>query len=335
MEELKERLKNLKEKLNIDQRRQKLRELELEAQKADLWQDWQRGKSVMQQISSLQKEIEAVELMDLYAEEGQEEELAKELKNWEFRLFLSGPYDQGDAILSIHAGQGGTEAMDWAEMLKRMYTRYFEAKGWKVEEIDEVRGDEAGIKSIILNVFGPYAYGFLKREAGAHRLVRQSPFNADKLRQTSFALVEVLPVIEESGDVEIKEDDLEWEFYRASSHGGQNVQKVSSAVRLRHRPTGIIVTCQTQRYQVQNRESALKLLRAKIWALNQEKLKEEEKKLKGEYKVAAWGNQIRSYVLHPYKLVKDLRTGCETSDAEGVLDGKIDEFIEAEFRQGV
>ena len=193
-------------------------------------------------------------------------------------------------------------------------------------------GDEAGIKSVVFTVEGQNAYGYLKGEAGVHRLVRQSPFNADKLRQTSFAQVHVLPEITEEADVDLREDDLEWDFYRASSHGGQNVQKVSSAVRLKHKPTGIIVTCQSERYQAQNREYALKILRAKLWQLRDDERRSNEAKLRGEYKTPGWGNQIRSYVLHPYHMVKDLRTHVETSDTEGVLDGKIDIFIDAQLR---
>ena len=311
-----------------------LRELEVEAQKEELWQDWQKGQKVMQEIAAFKKEIEAVEMMEFYLSEGDMESLQKELKVWEMQLFLSGPHDRGDALLSIHAGQGGVEAMDWSEMLLRMYTRYIERRGWKWEEIDRTPGEEAGIKSVIIQALGPYTYGYLRGERGTHRLVRQSPFNADRLRQTSFALVEVLPVIEDAREVEVKEEDLEWEFFRASSHGGQNVQKVSSAVRLKHKPSGIVVTCQTQRYQAQNREYAFKILRAKLWSLQEEEKKKAEKELKGEYKTPGWGNQIRSYVLHPYHLVKDLRTGYEVQDTEGVLDGKIEGFIEAELRKG-
>lgn len=334
MKELKERLQNLVEKLNLEKKRKRLRELEIEASQPELWQKPQEGQRVMKELAALQKEIEAVEMMELYAEEGKMDDLAKELEAWEMQLFLSGPHDRGDALLSIHAGQGGVEAMDWSEMLLRMYTRYIERKGWKWEEIDRTSGEEAGVKSVIIQTLGLYAYGYLKGERGTHRLVRQSPFNADRLRQTSFALVEVLPVIEDVHEVEIKEEDLEWEFFRASSKGGQNVQKVSSAVRLKHKPSGIIVTCQTQRYQAQNREYALKILRAKLWSLQEEEKKKAEKEMKGEYKTPGWGNQIRSYVLHPYHLVKDLRTGHETQDTEGVLDGEIEGFIEAELRKG-
>ena len=272
------------------------------------------------------------EMLEMLIDGGKEQEVTELLDTMETFLYLSGQYDGGNAIVSIHSGQGGTEAMDWAAMLFRMYSRYCEIKGWKIEVIDETVGDEAGIKSVVFTVEGQNAYGYLKGEAGVHRLVRQSPFNADKLRQTSFAQVHVLPEITEEADVDLREDDLEWDFYRASSHGGQNVQKVSSAVRLKHKPTGIIVTCQSERYQAQNREYALKILRAKLWQLRDDERRSNEAKLRGEYKTPGWGNQIRSYVLHPYHMVKDLRTHVETSDTEGVLDGKIDIFIDAQLR---
>jgi peptide chain release factor 2 len=256
--------------------------------------------------------------------------LVEELESY---LFFSGEYDRASALISIHSGQGGVEAMDWASMLFRMYTRYFEKKGWTYLVVEETPGEEAGLKSITVEVTGEYAYGFLKHEAGTHRLVRQSPFNADNLRQTSFALVEVLPEIEEDNNIQIKDEELEWDFFRSGGHGGQNVNKVSTAVRLKHVPSGIIVTAHGERYQGKNREYALKMLKAKLWLVKEEERKKHEASLKGGYKTPGWGNQIRSYVLHPYKMVKDLRTGFETGDAESVLNGNLDGFIEEEIRR--
>jgi len=327
------RARNILEKLNVDKKRQTVRELEADSLKQDFWQDHTRAARVMKQISVLLKEVEEAELLDLYIQEGKSGELTKEVDRLEFALYLSGPYDQSDAVFSIHAGQGGTEAMDWTAMLYRMYSRFVERKEWEKDEIDYTPGDEAGIKSVTMTVTGVYAYGLLKAESGVHRLVRQSPFNADNLRQTSFAMVEVLPLIVEDEVMPLKEDELEWDFFRSGGKGGQNVNKVSTAVRLLHKPTGIIVTCQTQRYQGQNREYALKILRSKLWALEEEKRKKEEMKLRGVYKTPGWGNQIRSYVLHPYHMVKDLRTQYETGNTDRVLDGDIEDFIMAYLKK--
>jgi len=326
-EELDRRIQNVLEKANLQQRRTELEQLEKKTYDANFWKDSENAGKVSKKIAVLKKELDDIEMLQLLSEEKQWNEAKKLLKTYETLLFLSGEYDKEDAIFSIHSGQGGTEAMDWASMLFRMYTRYFELKGWRWEEIDRVAGEEAGIKSITINVSGPYVYGYLRGEAGAHRLVRQSPFNADKLRQTSFALVEVLPLIENI-DIEIKEDELDWQFFRAGGHGGQNVNKVATAVRLIHKPTGVTVTAQTERQQMQNREIALKLLRAKLWQIEEERKQKTIEGLKGE-KIASFGRQIRSYVLHPYKMVKDLRTDYETSQAEMVLDGDLDGFIEA------
>ncbi len=320
-------------KFDIDKKRRQLRELEARSLREDFWQDSQAAAAVMKQISSLSREIAEIELFELTLTEGTEEQARAEIDRLEFALFLSGPYDQGDAIVSIHAGQGGTEAMDWTSMLNRMYLRFAQRRGWTAEEIDYTPGDEAGIKSITHQVSGAYAYGFLKAEAGVHRLVRQSPFNADNLRQTSFAMVEVMPVFADTAGIELKEEELEWDFYRSGGKGGQNVNKVSTAVRLKHKPTGIVVASQAQRYQGQNREYALTMLRAKLWALAEAARQRTVSSVKGEYKTPGWGNQIRSYVLHPYHLVKDLRTQYETSHTDLVLDGELDDFILAYLKK--
>lgn len=332
MEDLKSKVNVFLKKIEVDKKRAQIRLLEAQASKPEFWQNHKEAAEKMRQLARLQKELKEVELLENLLVEGNTKEVENLLGKLEKTLYFSGPYDLASAILAIHAGQGGVEAMDWAAMLYRMYARYSEQKGWTFETIEETPGEEAGIKSIVVNINGQSAYGLLKGEAGVHRLVRQSPFNADKLRQTSFALVDVLPNIEKEEDVDIKEDDLDWEFYRASSHGGQNVQKVSSAVRLKHKPTGIVVTAQSERYQGQNRENALKILRAKLWFLKEEEKKKETLALKGEYKTPGWGNQIRSYVLHPYHMVKDLRTEYETNNTDAVLNGDLDGFIEAELR---
>lgn len=326
-EELKARALAILGKMDPEGKRKTVKELELDSTKPEFWQAHEQAGKVMKKIALLQKQIEEAEMLSLLVEEGNEEELSRELERLEFSLYLSGPYDNGDAILALHAGQGGTEAMDWTSMLFRMYSRYIERKGWSSEEIDFTAGEEAGIKSVTVTVTGEYAYGFLKAEIGTHRLVRQSPFNADNLRQTSFSLVEVLPVVDDNAGIVLKEEELEWEFYRSGGKGGQNVNKVSTAVRLRHKPSGIVVTSQAERQQGQNRESALKLLRAKLWEVAEQERIKQEKHMRGEYKTPGWGNAIRSYVLHPYHLVKDVRTEHETGNTDRVLDGDIEDFI--------
>lgn len=344
--DLQSRYAQIQKTLNLEKQATRLKELEALSTDPALWENQEKARKLMQelgQVKDLLQEVSDIgknisDMDTLVGDDSLSKELIKEVKKTKKELeslhiksFLSGTYDAKDALLTINAGQGGTEAMDWVSMLLRMYLRYSEKREWKTETLDINEGEEAGIKSVTIKVDGPNAYGFLKNEIGTHRLVRQSPFNADNLRQTSFASVEVLPEIADidAPDIEIKDEDLKWQFFRSSTQGGQNVQKVSTAVRVTHTPTGISVTSQTQRFQEQNRKIALDLLRSRLWLLKQEERKAQVDKLKGEYKPASWGYQIRSYVLHPYKMVKDLRTGVESTDAQSVLDGDIDKFIEA------
>jgi peptide chain release factor 2 len=333
-EDVKKRATEILSALKLEEKKSRIKELEIESGDAKFWTNHEIATVKMKELTALQNEVKEGEDLELLILEEQEELLIPEIKRLEFALYLCGPYDKKHAIMSLHAGQGGTEAMDWTEMLSRMYRRYIERKGWEIEEIDYTAGDEAGIKSVTYEVKGQYAFGFLKAEAGVHRLVRQSPFNADNLRQTSFAMAVVLPDLDDENNiVDLKEEDLIWDFHRAGGKGGQNVNKVSTAVRLTHTPSGITVKCSTERYQGQNREYALKLLRAKLWAQKIEAANELKDQLRGGFVVPGWGNQIRSYVLHPYHMVKDLRTNVETTHTDKVLDGEIEEFILAYLKK--
>jgi peptide chain release factor 2 len=286
-----------------------------------------------------------LELVELAASEGDDATAADverdaaaietQLEDLEFELTLSGPYDSRNAILAIHAGAGGTESQDWAEMLLRMFLRWAEQRGFAAEVVDLMPGEEAGIKSATVEIAGEHVYGYLKSERGVHRLVRLSPFDSENRRHTSFALVEVLPEAGDAAEVKINPDDLRVDVFRASGHGGQNVQKNSTAIRVTHLPTGIVVTCQNERSQHRNRESAMRVLEARLIEIELQKKAEEQAKLKGEHVSAGWSNQIRSYVLHPYKMVKDHRTSYETSDAQAVLDGSLDEFMKAYLKTTV
>lgn len=311
----------------------------------------------MQTISSLRSRVDtwraldqrardAVGLIELAMEEEDDslapeaeselDAIAEELERLEFFLHLSGEYDTRNAILAVHAGAGGTDAQDWADMLLRMYLRWAERQGFSTEVLDVTEGEEAGIKSATVEIRGEYAYGYLRSERGVHRLVRVSPFNASGSRETSFAKVEVLPEVDTPGEVTIDPDDLRIDVFRASGHGGQNVQKNSTAVRITHLPTGIVVSCQNERSQGRNRDSAMKVLESRLLELELIRQEEERARLKGEHVDMGWGNQIRSYVLHPYKMVKDHRTDFETSDPQAVLDGNaLDSFMQSYLKAQV
>jgi peptide chain release factor 2 len=347
---LKRKVSLLKKKLDLDSLDQSLRGLQKQSQDPNLWSDQTKAKKVLAELSGLEETMSSVKsldekilelsgLLDLFTESQDDQveteavklhqSLLKDIKDLELHTYLSGKYDSSGAIISIHSGQGGTEAMDWAAMLQRMYQRFFDLKGWKWQLVSVSPGEEAGIKSATIMVNAKYTYGYLKNEAGTHRLVRLSPFNADNLRQTSFAGVEVLPIVEDGDSVSLHQDDLEVEFFRSGGPGGQNVNKLSTAVRLKHKPSGLVVECQTQRTQEQNRKIATQILSSKLETLEQEKRDKELKDIKGKHKVPGWGQQIRSYVLHPYKQVKDHRTDLESQNPDAVLDGDLNDFIEA------
>jgi peptide chain release factor 2 len=324
--------------------------LEQAAAAPDFWDDPNTAQVAMQNLSNLKSEVEqwqalqsrvsdALVLLDL-AEADEDESMAAEIESeasavgaqlgrYEFELVLSGPHDRGPAILALHAGAGGTDAQDFAEILLRMYLRWAEKQGYRTEILDSLRGQEAGFKSVTISVEGRYAYGYLIAERGVHRLVRLSPFDEAHRRHTSFVLVEVMPEISDDIEIKLNPDDLKIDVFKASGAGGQHVQKNATAVRITHLSTGLVVSCQNERSQVQNKDVALKILRGRLYDLEQRRLAEEQAELKGEHVSAEWGNQIRSYVLHPYHMVKDLRTGYETGNASAVLDGDIQAFIEA------
>ena len=335
---------------DLDSSQNKILELEKEISSPDFWKDQENAKTISQEYDAYKNEFsqwqnlkdEAQELYQLSKlEDGSiEEEIGKKLEKlqgqfhkMEFALMFAGPYDKGNAIVSIHAGTGGVDAQDWAQMLLRMYLRFCEKHSFASKIIDQTAGAEAGIKSVVVEIIGRFAYGWLRAENGVHRLVRISPYDAEKMRHTSFALVEVLPEIEEAKEIEIKDEDLKIEVMRAGGHGGQSVNTTDSAVRLTHIPTGITIKSQNERSQLQNKANAIKVLKAKLLIYYQGVQSDKIKEIKGQHKKAEWGNQARSYVLQPYKLVKDHRTEFETADVDRVLDGDLDDFIEAYLRK--
>ncbi len=353
MEDITKRAKQLQHEvgevwtaLKLDEKQQQLKELDAAMTNPDIWQDTNKAQSTVKQQAKLSSAVEPWQslkdkvgevtelaqlndtsiLTELESQLSAAEQVFADLKQ---DLRFNGPYDDFDAIVSIHAGAGGTDAQDWAGMLLRMYIRWAEQNKFKAEIIEESGGEEAGIKSVTLEISGPHAYGKLKGEHGVHRLVRLSPFNSDNLRQTSFAKAEIMPKIDTPDAVEIDDKDLKIDVYRAGGHGGQSVNTTDSAVRITHLPTNIVVAIQNERSQLQNKETAMAILRGKLAQLQQEQHAEKVSELKGPNEQAAWGNQIRSYVLHPYKQVKDLRTRHETSDPDAVLDGRLNDFIDA------
>ena len=306
-----------------------MRRLSEQKKAVNRWRELEKRATEVAELISLEDSSLEAEI------QSEAEELASRLDEFELEAAFSSEYDARNAILSIHAGAGGTESQDWAQMLMRMYLRWAECRGYQAEILDISPGEEAGIKSVVIGVNGDYACGYLKSEHGVHRLVRLSPFDADHARHTSFALVEVLPEAEADVDVRIEPDDLKVDVFRSSGPGGQHMQKTSSAVRLTHLPTGLVVSCQSERSQHQNKEIALKILRSRLLDLELVKRAEERARLKGKRIAAGWGNQIRSYVLHPYKMVKDHRTNYQTSDADAVLDGELDDLITAYLRSSM
>ena len=341
--------------LHFDRARleREVHELECKMQEPGFWDDSKKAEEVtkksklikdkIENYDKLKRQFDDIEVLKDIMEEDDEESaneiiqtiksIESEIDDYNMRILLSGEYDKNNAIVTLHVGVGGTDANDWTEMLLRMYTRWCESKGYSVETIDLITGDEAGIKSVTLKVTGEYVYGYLKAEKGIHRLVRISPYNANGKRQTSFASMEVLPELTKEQDIEIRSEDLKVDTYRASGAGGQHINKTDSAVRITHIPTGIVVQCQNEISQFANRETAMEMLKSKLVELKDRAHKEKIEDLTGELKDMGWGSQIRSYVFHPYSMVKDHRTNVETSNVNGVMDGDIDMFINAFLKQ--
>ncbi|WP_400162337.1 peptide chain release factor 2 [Brevibacillus sp. TJ4] len=356
MSSMAKRLADIRGSLDLPEKQERIGELEERMLAPDFWDDNDQAqktiselnaiKGMVETMSKLDSQYEDIEVMlELVIEEGDNSmvqdlydstrELRKAFEDFELELLLSDQYDKNNAILELHPGAGGTESQDWASMLLRMYTRWAEAKGFKVETLDYLPGDEAGVKSVTLLIKGHNAYGYLKAEKGVHRLVRISPFDASGRRHTSFVSCNVLPEIEDDTEVEIRSEDLKVDTYRSSGAGGQHINTTDSAVRITHLPTGIVVTCQTERSQIKNRERAMKMLAARLFERKREEQEKTLASIQGEQKDIAWGSQIRSYVFHPYSLVKDHRTNHEVGNVQAVMDGEIDAFIDAYLRSQI
>jgi peptide chain release factor 2 len=341
---------------DLDVKKARIAELEAEMSEPGFWDDQEKAQKIINEVNGLKDLVQTFEkhaaaledlqvTYELVKEEKDEEllkeleeevaKLSKELNEFELQLLLNGPYDKNNAILELHPGAGGTESQDWASMLLRMYQRWADDKGFTVETLDYLPGEEAGVKSVTLLIKGHNAYGYLKAEKGVHRLVRISPFDASGRRHTSFVSCDVVPEIDNDVEIEIRPDEIKIDTYRSSGAGGQHVNTTDSAVRITHLPTNIIVTCQSERSQIKNREQAMKMLKAKLYALEIEKQQQEVNSIRGEQKEIGWGSQIRSYVFHPYSMVKDHRTNVEIGNVHAVMDGEIDPFIDAYLRSNL
>lgn len=353
LNELKAKIENTWELLRLDGSRQKVFDLEAQTSDPAFWNDQENARAVSQELNELleelntweqiKKEVDDTIALAHMAEKEDEAGMEKEIETktaelvdrfekLEFFIMLGGEYDQNDAIVAFHAGAGGVDAQDWTEMLFRMVTRFCEQRGWKVEVLDHTPGQEAGLKSAMIHVKGRYAYGYLQSENGTHRLVRISPFDAEQMRHTSFALLEVIPDLGELDDIEVRDEDVRIDVFRSGGHGGQSVNTTDSAVRIVHIPTGITVTCQNEKSQHQNKATAMKIIKSKLHQKQQQEQSDKKKELRGEFTSAEWGNQIRSYVLHPYKMVKDHRTGHQVNNPDTVMDGDLEGFMEAYLR---
>ncbi|WLV23971.1 peptide chain release factor 2 [Aciduricibacillus chroicocephali] len=356
LDQITSRVEDFRGSLDLDTKKTRIGELEELMSAGDFWNDQESAQKVINEANGLKSYVNSFEEIagrlddlevsyelvkeendaELFAELEQEiQTLTNDVGDFELQMLLSDPYDANNAILELHPGAGGTESQDWASMLLRMYQRWAEDKGYKVETLDYLPGDEAGVKSVTLMIKGHNAYGYLKAEKGVHRLVRISPFDSSGRRHTSFVSCDVIPELTEDVDIEIKSDDLKIDTYRSSGAGGQHVNTTDSAVRITHTPTNTVVTCQSERSQIKNREQAMKMLKAKLHQLELEKKQAEVAELRGEQKEIGWGSQIRSYVFHPYSMVKDHRTNTEAGNVQGVMDGDIDQFIDAYLRSQV